>query len=728
MGTGLSTNFEQITYIFTTGYWKVHSAVSKVNHNRVCLWTIDFELLNRRIPDSSQQTAYLKGYLAGLQIARKLVHPKLLKILEIQESLSNPAFSSEPISSCLNTLIGSLDKIDSSYIGYQILDGLSFLHNRSELIHLGISPQAIFLNENLAVKIFNFNWATPSAGTETPTPFPFHMSNDPTMPQLDYTAPELVIRNQCYPQSDIFSFGMVLFEMLTSESLRHYRSMNEFDSTVDPTTYTLKVPEEFSIICSQCFQSVPTQRPTADSLISQEPFQTVPIKVLRYLDLIIAKEPKDKFGFFKGLSKVIADFSPMITKAKILPILVQECKSDPRFAPVLLGTIFSVSQKFSVKEFTEEVFKHISFLINVKDNPHILIALLQWIPLILEKTEKSLHADCVYPIVFQSIQSNNDQVQKEALKRLPSIINQINDNSIRTTLVPKLIDVVATTNDENIAASVMKSIADCMAVVDNDGFLLEQFPRVFKAWKRLTTSKSSESPVTEGMADVILSLKKASNKNIMSRAMQVAATVVAATNCQLYVQKKLCAWMSNTISQFKTVNSLDRPIDKPTDAELEALKSQKQPSTVSTPQRTSVNSPKSNSFDLTSPNVNSMNVNSPKPNSFGLQTVNTNSFNINSPNVNSFTPNKHSSQSSSVDFSFGTPQSSQSQLGSFDVQFPMSGNQQSYQNNMYSPQPQQQMPARQQRVASGGLSLPPFSPPNNNSASHQNNHDDLLNF
>ncbi|OHT15015.1 TKL family protein kinase [Tritrichomonas foetus] len=623
MGPGISANYDQVTYIFTSGCWKVHSAISKTNNERVCLWTIDPQLLRDFIPDTAAQTPYLQGFLNGLQKARKLVHPRILKIIQIQDNLSNLAFSSEPVSSCLTTLIGSLDKHDSSYIGYQILDGLSFLQ-QAKMIHLGLTPSAVYLNETLAVKLFNFNWATPfNPDSPSPTPIPFpQFSMEPHMPNVNYVAPEVVVNRQCYPQSDIFSFCCVLFEMLTSNQLRQIRYMGDFNPSVDAASYALKISEDFSSLFSQVFQSSAAQRPTATALIALEPFQTVQVKVLRYIDMIIAKDPKDKFGFFKGLSKVITDFSPMMTKAKILPILIQECKSDPRFAPVLLGTIFSVSEKFSVSEFTNEVFKNISYLTTVTDPPHISIALLQWIPLILEKTEKSLHNDCVYPIIFNAVQSPNIQIQKECLKKLSKIIEKISESAIRTALLPKLVDLASSTSDPQIASSSIATIAVCLPKVDNDGFLLELFPKVFKTWKKHSTAE-----VAESMLSVILALN-ASNKNTMSRAMQVASTIGSNENCPLHIQKRFCNWMINTIGQFKSANYLDRQIEKPTEEEMKKLaKSETVVKASSTPNFQATTNPPTNTLNNSQNNsingsLNSQFSNSPNTfNNTGMHTT-----------------------------------------------------------------------------------------------------------
>ena len=710
MGPGISANYDQVTYIFTSGCWKVHSAISKASNERVCLWTIDQQLLKDYIPSDAQQL-FLQGYKDCLDKMRKFRHPRILKIIQIQDTLPDLAFSSEPVSSCLTTLIGSLDKTDVSYIGFQILDGLNFLHNEAKMIYLGLSPIAVYLNETLTVKLFDFNWATPCIAPNAPNSLPFpKYEMEPFMPNISYVAPEVVINKQCYPHSDIFSFCCLLYEMLTSKKLRKFRRLVDFDPYVNHASYALNIPDEFSTLLTQCFQaSQPTQRPATSSVINYEPFQTIQVKVLRYLDMIITKDPKDKFGFFKGLSKVITDFSPMMTKAKILPILIEECKTDKRFAPVLLGTIFLVSEKFSVTDFTNEVFKNISYLINVTDPPHIAIALLQGIPLLLDKTEKSLHNDCIYPIIFNSIKSTNPFIQKECLKQLPGIVEKLSESAIRTVLLSKLIELATTTTDPNIVSSSLSTISICLPKIDNDSFLLEHFPNCYKAWK-----KNSTNEVSEAMIKIILALK-ASNKNIMSRAMQAASSIASSPKCEPYNQKKLCNWMINTLTSFKSTNSLDRPIEKPQEYELLSYGNTK-PTIPSNVQMPSSPMPNTSSFDNISTSGSDFNTNN-------------NSFLKNNNNFGSNSGFSSPSGHNSTIFNDLLQQNNSPQFQSFQnnnaPQFQNFQNSNAPQFQNFQPpsyQNSNQYPTRQPRPVQGnGLTLSP--PPH----SKQSN-DDLLNL
>jgi serine/threonine protein kinase len=191
---------------------------------------------------------------------------------------------------------------------------------------------------------------------------------------MNYTAPEIVVTRKCSALSDILSFGCVFFfETLTSRPIQKVKPLASFGA---PINFSRDAAERYRPMLVQCLQVSSQIRPTARVLAS-EYFQTMPLRALTYLDLLITKEPKEKFGFFKGLSQALHGFSPLMIKAKILPILVQECRAEIRFTPVLLGTIFDSAGKFSVSEFTDEVFNKIAFLTTVSDPPEVVIAFLQ---------------------------------------------------------------------------------------------------------------------------------------------------------------------------------------------------------------------------------------------------------------------------------------------------------------------------------------------------------------
>ena len=399
MGSGLSSNFVTAGDSFVTGCWRVHRATHIDTGAPVSLWVLDYQILKARFPSVADQTPYINGFLKALHEAKKMVHPHILKIIEVQEDPQHLEFVSEPINSPLRTLIGSLDSNESCYIGFQILDALKFIHDHAKMVHLGVSPTSILVTRDLSVKLFNFNWMAPLGESGTVETIKDYTCNS-SFPNIHYSAPEVIRGQPCSPQTDIFSFGAVLCEMLTGKQLIEAKTPEEYDGSVNPAAKLQGLTSSFYGLVQDCLQPMMGSRPSAGRLIEDAVFQTVPLKVLRYMDLIVAKDPKDKFEFFKSVASVVGGFSQRLIQYKVIPVMVEECEKEKKFAPILIGPILQAAKNFPMNEFTNDVYLKLCFLTTVLNPPQILIAFLQQLDLILTNVDPSIHAEKVYPILY----------------------------------------------------------------------------------------------------------------------------------------------------------------------------------------------------------------------------------------------------------------------------------------------------------------------------------------
>lgn len=632
MGNWVSSNYDKINQTFTIGYWKVHSAVHRTTGDRVSLWLMDQEKLAATISNQSERDKYLTGCLSGIQKARKMRHPHILKITDVQEQLAYLGFASEPISTSLATLIGSLNGDDASYICFQLAESLQFLHNNAKLAHLGISPEAILLDENLSVKLFNFDWCTPIRNTkDVDLPFTQYFT-EANYPPIKYSAPEIIQCKQTTCLADVFSYALVFYECIAGKSLLNYKEKRDYDIGRNPILSVSGLGSSYFNLFKGCLNIDGSTRPDFTTILETDCFGTLQMKILRYLDLLVTKDPKDKFVFFKNLAKSIEDFSPLMSRSKILPLLISESKADIRFAPVLLGSIFKASEKFTLSEFTEFVFKKILFLTSVSDPPQVLIALLQNLSLILDKTDNKYHADYVYPIMFNALQSNNDILQKECLKKLPLVVEKIAESAVQNHLMPKLVELITQVSEPSIVASAVNCITICLGKSDNETFLRQYLPKVYESWR-----SHQSSQVAVAMCCMIEKVK-ASQKTMMNRAIPFAADVTSNAATEAHIQKRLCNWMIGVINGYKTAGKLDEAVE-PEIAALEQIAT-KTPTKFDDFSKNSANSMASFDFGFGSTPAASPAPASPAPSS-------NQSFDFNK------TPTTTNNQPKKNDFNFG---------------------------------------------------------------------------
>lgn len=92
----------------------------------------------------------------------------------------------------------------------QIADGLRAFH-RLEMIHQDLKPDNILIDKNGTLKIIDFGSTHVAGASEISSKL------DKNIPQgtINYTAPECIEGSGCSNRSDIFSFGVIAYELLT---------------------------------------------------------------------------------------------------------------------------------------------------------------------------------------------------------------------------------------------------------------------------------------------------------------------------------------------------------------------------------------------------------------------------------------------------------------------------------------------------------------------------------
>jgi serine/threonine protein kinase len=151
---------------------------------------------------------FFKSFKNEAKIIAKFNHENIVRVYDIEELYRTVFIIMERLTgTTLDVLLESVDKLPPqravSFL-VQICKGLQYAH-RQGIVHQDIKPANIFILPDDKIKILDFGLACPfgSEGFLTGTP--------------DYMSPEQV---QCFPvdqRSDIYSMGLVVYEMLTGK-------------------------------------------------------------------------------------------------------------------------------------------------------------------------------------------------------------------------------------------------------------------------------------------------------------------------------------------------------------------------------------------------------------------------------------------------------------------------------------------------------------------------------
>ena len=158
--------------------------------------------------DLAMDSDFISCFRNEAEIIARLDHPNIIKVFEILEQFRTVFIVMEYFEGeALSDLIKKKNAFDAAVVAdilKKILHGLGYAHDKG-IIHRDINPHNIIVQGNEHLKILDFGFACP-IGT-----------NDLHMGTIFYTPPEQIAGEPMDQRADIYSLGIMAYEMVTGK-------------------------------------------------------------------------------------------------------------------------------------------------------------------------------------------------------------------------------------------------------------------------------------------------------------------------------------------------------------------------------------------------------------------------------------------------------------------------------------------------------------------------------
>jgi len=329
-------------------------------------------------PNCSKET--LERFQTEIKITAKMHHPNIIEIHGVGEWNGIPYFEMEKADGVtLEQLInmrGALPSDVSLAIGIMVSRALDYAHNHEYtlynnnyhgVIHRDLKPGNIMVCKDGVVKLMDFGIARPATTS-------FHTVDGAIIGTLQYLSPEQLEGYDLDFRTDIYSFGICLYEMVCGhlafpENNISYLLADKSKNRFKPlSSYEIKLPVNLVDIIQCCMTHDKIRRPQSASMLGNE--------LNKIYDKCCSDKPEAVVKAFIGLSCTdrvlpkITSYNTVISKRNmaiiILSIIIlyiiivisnRDFQKNRTSSPIALSGAMDSATKSKPQIISDSIFK-----------------------------------------------------------------------------------------------------------------------------------------------------------------------------------------------------------------------------------------------------------------------------------------------------------------------------------------------------------------------------------
>ena len=241
-------------------------------------------VIKRILPHIGENEDFIEMFIDEAKVSVALQHPNIVRIYDFGKILENYFIAMECVDgkdtrNCLRKLARKKSHLPpkfAAFIAHETAKGLHYAHTKKDLqgnpygiVHRDISPSNVIVSYEGEVKVADFGIAKAESNA--------YQTRDGVLKgKFEYMSPEQATGREIDPRSDIFSVGIILYEMLTGRRL--FKTDSEIATLKKirdcdfpkPSALNPKIPEALEDICMKALARYPEDRYQTCAAITED--------------------------------------------------------------------------------------------------------------------------------------------------------------------------------------------------------------------------------------------------------------------------------------------------------------------------------------------------------------------------------------------------------------------------------------------------------------------------
>lgn len=329
-GSIFAGRYQIIEELGKGGMGRVYKVLDKETNEKIAL-----KLIN---PEIATDKKTIERFRSELTTARKIAQKNVCRMFDLNKEKDNYFITMEYVpGGDLKKFIRRSKRLDTGTaisIAKQICEGLSEAHELG-IVHRDIKPNNIMINDHGNAQIMDFGIARTIKGKGI-------TGSGVMIGTPEYMSPEQVEAKDVDQRTDIYSLGVILYEMVTGrvpfegDTALSIAMKQKNDIPKNPIEYNNKIPNDLSSLIMKCLEKDRENRYQSAkdvklALVNMEKELPASEKIVPKRKPVTSREITVKFGVKKL-------YIPVLTFIVLLAVVAYFLfRSGPKFTDIIIG-------------------------------------------------------------------------------------------------------------------------------------------------------------------------------------------------------------------------------------------------------------------------------------------------------------------------------------------------------------------------------------------------------